>query len=147
MGRERELELLLDGFERAKSGSGQAISIMAEAGVGKSRLLYEFRKAVTHEDETFLEGKCLSYSKGVPYNLHIDTLKANFDIREEDRDLEIREKVKKGIRTIGADQDSTLPYCLELLSVKDNGIDTISIIPEEKKNRIFEAIKQITLKE
>ena len=50
VGRERELELLHDGFERARSGKGQAFSIMAEAGVGKSRLLYEFRKAVSNED-------------------------------------------------------------------------------------------------
>jgi hypothetical protein len=64
VGRERELELLLDGFERSKEGRGQAFSIMAEAGVGKSRLLYEFRKAVANEDVTFLEGKCLSYSRG-----------------------------------------------------------------------------------
>jgi class 3 adenylate cyclase len=60
VGRERELELLLNGFERAKGGRGQAFSIMAEAGIGKSRLLYEFRKAVSNEDVTFLEGKCLS---------------------------------------------------------------------------------------
>jgi len=52
VGRERELDLLLDAFERAKAGRGQAISIMSEAGVGKSRLLYEFRKAVTNEDVT-----------------------------------------------------------------------------------------------
>jgi class 3 adenylate cyclase len=45
-GRERELELLLDGFERSKAGRGQAFSITAEAGVGKSRLLYEFRVEV-----------------------------------------------------------------------------------------------------
>jgi class 3 adenylate cyclase/ribosomal protein L40E len=44
VGRERELELLLDGYERVKDGRGQAFSIVAEAGVGKSRLLYEFRK-------------------------------------------------------------------------------------------------------
>ena len=44
VGRERELELLLDGFERSKAGMGQAISIIADAGLGKSRLLYEFRK-------------------------------------------------------------------------------------------------------
>jgi hypothetical protein len=58
VGRERELELLLNGFERAKGGRGQALSVTAEAGVGKSRLLYEFRKAVANEDVTFLEGKC-----------------------------------------------------------------------------------------
>jgi tetratricopeptide (TPR) repeat protein len=145
-GRERELELLLDGFERSKAGRGQAFSIMAEAGVGKSRLLYEFRKAVAHEDVTFLEGKCLSYSKGVPYHLYIDVLKANFDIREGDSDSEIREKVKKGIKIVRADEDLTLPYFLELLSVKDSGIDKVSMSPEEKKNRIIEALKQITLK-
>jgi len=52
IGRERELELLLDGFERVKAGKGQAFSVVSEAGVGKSRLLYEFRKAVANEDVT-----------------------------------------------------------------------------------------------
>ncbi|MEJ2097315.1 MAG: adenylate/guanylate cyclase domain-containing protein, partial [Deltaproteobacteria bacterium] len=46
-GRERELELLFEGLERSKTGRGQAISITAEAGLGKSRILYEFRKTVT----------------------------------------------------------------------------------------------------
>jgi class 3 adenylate cyclase len=68
VGRERELDLLLDGFDRFKAGRGQAFSIIAEAGLGKSRLLYEFRKAVTSEDVMFLEGRCLSYSGGVSYH-------------------------------------------------------------------------------
>ena len=146
VGRERELELLLDGFERAKAGRGQAFSIMAEAGVGKSRLLYEFRKAVASEDVTFLEGKCLSYSRGVAYHPVIDILKANFDIQEGDGDSEIREKVKRGLKILGADEASTLPYLLELLSVKDSGIDKIPMSPEERKDRIIEALKQIVLK-
>ena len=146
IGRERELELLLDGFNRAKEGRGQACSIMAEAGIGKSRLLYEFRKAVTNEDITFLEGKCLSYSRGVAYHPVIDVLKSNFDIQEEDADSEITKKVKDGLNRIGADETSTLPYLLELLSVKDSGIDHIPMSPEERKDRIIEAVKQITLR-
>jgi class 3 adenylate cyclase/tetratricopeptide (TPR) repeat protein len=146
VGREREFELLLDGFARSKAGRGQAISIMAEAGVGKSRLLYEFRKTVAHEDVTFLEGKCLSYSKGVPYHLHIDTLKANFDIREGDGDSEIREKVNRGLHILGIDETSTLPYFLELLSVKDSGIDQIPMSPEARKEAIREAFRRIVLK-
>ncbi|MGD9031130.1 MAG: adenylate/guanylate cyclase domain-containing protein [Desulfobacteraceae bacterium] len=146
VGRERELELVLDGFQRAKTGRGQAFSIMAEAGVGKSRLLYEFRKAVTHEDVTFLEGRCLSYSRGVAYHPIIDILKANFDIREGDGDSQITEKVKRGLKILVADEASTLPYLLELLSVKESGIDEIPLSPEAKKNRIMEAIKRITLK-
>jgi class 3 adenylate cyclase/tetratricopeptide (TPR) repeat protein len=146
VGRARELELLLDGFERAKEGRGQAFSIIAEAGVGKSRLLYEFRKAVINEDVTFLEGKCLSYSSGVSYHPIIDILKSNFEVREDDNDLEITERVKKGLKIFGVDEASTLPYLLELLSVQDSGIDKIPMSPEAKKDRIIEAVKRITLK-
>jgi predicted ATPase/class 3 adenylate cyclase len=146
VGRERELELILDGFQRAKTGRGQAVSIMAEAGVGKSRLLYEFRKAVTNEDVTLMEGRCLSYGKGVAYHPVIDILKASFDIREGDGDSEIKEKVKRGLKVIGVDEATTLPYVLELLPVKDSGLDNIPLSPEAKKVRIMEAIKRIPLK-
>jgi len=146
IGRERELELLLDGFQRAKLGKGQVFSIISEAGVGKSRLLYEFRKAVANEDVNFWEGKCLSYSRGVAYHPVIDILKSNFDIQEGEEDCKIREKVKKGLELIGVDEPSTLPYLLELLSVEDSGIDQISMSPEAKKDRISEAIKRIVLK-
>jgi class 3 adenylate cyclase/tetratricopeptide (TPR) repeat protein len=145
-GRERELELLLDGLERIKSGRGQAFSITAEAGVGKSRLLYEFRKAVASEDVTFLEGRCLSYSRAVAYHPLIDILKANFDIHEDDGDSEIKKKVIRGLKMLGADQASALPYLLELLAVKDSGVDKIPMSPEVKKDRIMEAFKQIAIK-
>jgi class 3 adenylate cyclase/tetratricopeptide (TPR) repeat protein len=145
IGRERELELLLDGFERAKSGKGQAFSIISEAGVGKSRLLYEFRKAVANEDVNFLEGRCLSYGRGIAYHPVIDILKSTFDIQEGEGDPEIREKVKRGLKIIRVDEASTLPYLLELLSVKDSGIDQIPMSPEAKKDRIIEALKWIVL--
>ena len=146
VGRDRELELLLDGFERCKNGQGQAFSIVSEAGVGKSRLLYEFRKAVSSEDVTFLEGKCLSYSRGVAYHLHMDILKATFDIGENDSDFEIIEKVKKGLKILAVEQDLTLPYLLEQLGIKNSGIDAVSVSPEVKRDRIVEALKIIVLK-
>jgi class 3 adenylate cyclase len=146
VGRERELELLLDCFERSKGGRGQAISIVADAGVGKSRLLYEFRKAVANEDVTFLEGRCLSYSRGTAYHLHIDILKANFDIGDGDGDAKIREKVERGLEILGAGEDSTLPYLLELLSVKESGIDEIPLSPEARKDRTIDALKQLVLR-
>jgi tetratricopeptide (TPR) repeat protein len=146
VGRERELELLLDGYARAKSGRGQAFSVLAEAGVGKSRLLYEFRKAVANEDATFLEGKCLSYSRNVAYYPIIDILKSNFDIRESDGELEVKNKVSKGLKDLGLDEVFHSPYLLELLSIKDSGLDGIQLSPEARKSRTFEALKQIVLK-
>ena len=146
VGRERELELLLDGFERCKSGRGQAFSIVSEAGLGKSRLLFEFRKAVTGEDMLFLEGRCLPYSKGVSYHPVIDILKASFDINEGDGVSEIKKKVKKGLKILKLDKVSTLPYLLDLFSVKESRIDTIPLSPEARKDRIKETIKRVTLK-
>jgi class 3 adenylate cyclase/DNA-binding transcriptional ArsR family regulator len=146
VGRERVMEILIDSFARVKTGRGQAVSIVAEAGVGKSRLLYEFRKVVSSEDATFLEGRCLSYSKGVTYHLHADILKANFDIQESDKDLEIRQKVQKGLKLLGLDENSNLPYLLELLGVKESGIDQIPMSPESRKDRIIESLKRIALR-
>jgi tetratricopeptide (TPR) repeat protein len=146
VGRERELELLLDGYERAKSGRGQIFSILAEAGAGKSRLLYEFRKAVANEDATFLEGKCLSYNKSFAYYPIIDILKSNFDIRDADGESEVKNKVLKGLKDLGVDGASNSPYLLALLSVKDSGFDTIHLSPETRKIRTFEALKQVVLK-
>jgi hypothetical protein len=106
VGRERELELLLDSFERAKAGRGQAVSLVAEAGAGKSRLLYEFRKSVSGENATFLEGRCVSYSRTVPYYPTIDILKANFNISDGDKDEAVRKNLIKAIeifKECGAD--------------------------------------------
>jgi class 3 adenylate cyclase/tetratricopeptide (TPR) repeat protein len=143
VGRDRELELVLDAFERAKEGKGQVFSVIGEAGIGKSRFLYEFRKAVTNEDILFLEGKCLSYGKTVPYHPISDVLKGNFGINEDDTEELIRQKVSKSLGAMQADEATTLPYLLELLGVKDSGIDKMSMSPEGRREGIIEAVKQI----
>jgi class 3 adenylate cyclase/tetratricopeptide (TPR) repeat protein len=146
LGRERERELLQEGFERVKAGRGQAFSIISEAGIGKSRLLYEFRKAVVNEDATFIEGKCLSYSRGIAYHPIIDIVKSNFDIVESDSDFVIKEKLKQGLKVIHADEASILPYLLELLGVMESGVDSVSMSPEARKFRIIEALSLIAIK-
>jgi len=146
VGRQRELELLMDGYERSREGRGQAISIISEAGIGKSRLLYEFRKAVSNDDVTFLEGKCLSYSRNAAYHPIVDVLKANFEIQDNDSGPAIRKKITTWLKAINVDEASTLPYLLELLAVKDSGIDKLSISPETRKDRTLQALKKIVLK-
>jgi len=146
VGRERDLDLLMNGFERSKEGRGHAISIVAEAGGGKSRLLYEFRKAVSNENITFLEGKCLSYSRGIAYHPIIDILQSIVNISEDDDDHEIKEKTSKALQTLGVDEASALPYLLEILSIKDSGLDTIPMSPEAKRDRTMDALKQVVLK-
>ena len=146
VGRISELDLLCEGFERIKEGQGQAFSIVSEAGIGKSRLLYEFRKKISSEDTIFLEGRCLSYSHGISYHPIIDILKANLDIRDEDDDPTIRKKVIKGLKILEIDEAFASPYLLELFSVKDSGFDEIKMSPDAKKERVMEIVKMFTIK-
>ena len=146
VGREREFDILMDGFEMVKSGRGQAFSIVAEAGAGKSRLLYEFHKAVTNEEVTILEGKCLSYARNVAYHPIIDILKADFKIDDRDNEISIKRKVSARFEDIGIDPDSTLTYVLDLLSVKESGTEEINLSPELKRERAMETLQRIVLK-
>ncbi|MGB6065335.1 MAG: adenylate/guanylate cyclase domain-containing protein [Desulfomonilaceae bacterium] len=146
IGRQRELGLLLESFEQAKAGRGQAVSVVGEAGVGKSRLLYEFRKAVANENILFLEGRCLSYCRENAYHPIVDMLKSNFGVEDMDTDADITDKVKRGLAALGIDETTTLPYLLDLLSVKDSGIDKISMSPAARKDRILHSLRRLVVK-
>ena len=146
VGRRQELQMLLSGFERIRGGRGQAFSIVSDAGMGKSRLLYEFRKSVAKEDVTFLAGKCLSYNRGMAYHPVIDIVKSYFDILDEDQVPDIKTKLKNGLEPLTNDAESVLPYLLELLSIEDSGIAALSISPEGKKARINEVLRLIAIK-
>ena len=54
-------------FARVKGGRGHVVGIVGEPGVGKSRLLYEFRKSLEGEHVTWLEGHCAAYGQTMPY--------------------------------------------------------------------------------
>jgi hypothetical protein len=64
---------------------------------------------VSNEEITFLEGKCVSYGKSMAYHPIADVLKGNFDIRDEDNDDAIREKVQRALKFLKADEATTLP--------------------------------------
>ena len=146
MGRQQELEFLLNAYHRAREGNGQAVVISSEAGMGKSRLLYEFRKAIANDDVFFYEGKCLSYSRRAVYHPIIDVLKAYFRIVDGEPDSAVREKVMKGLDALSIDAARTLPCLLELLSVKDSGIDQEMMGPEAKRERINDTLSRMVIK-
>jgi class 3 adenylate cyclase/tetratricopeptide (TPR) repeat protein len=150
IGREREIEILWDCFERVQSGKGQAVSIVSEAGLGKSRLLFEFRKLLAKEEVTFLEGRCVSFGKNTPYLPIIEILQNNFQIELKDGSKEIQDKIIKGCRQLNITADNgenhISPYLFELLSI-ENGFDTLmDIEPEVKRRTTFEVLKDLCLR-
>src|SRR5262249_34310578 len=100
VGRERELATLEAVFTQVEAGHGQVVGIVAEAGGGKSRLLYEFRQRLTEKRVTYLEGHCLSYGSTIPYHPLIDVLRHNCGISETDSPEAIVEKVRFALQEV-----------------------------------------------
>jgi class 3 adenylate cyclase len=90
VGRPNSLPALMEVWEKAKSGSGQVVGIVGEAGVGKSRILLEFRNRLPQGEFTYLEGQCLQYGENIIYGPIKDIVKSYFDIEEGDREFIIK---------------------------------------------------------
>jgi class 3 adenylate cyclase/tetratricopeptide (TPR) repeat protein len=143
MGRRRELGILLDGLTRAKGGRGETFLVTAEPGGGKTRLLYEFRKAAGHEDVGFWQGRCLSYGAGTAYYPIAEALRSGLEIYEEDSDTEVRDKVMNKLRSWRIDEAWISPHLLEVLSIPESGIKKIPMSREARRDCITEALNRV----
>jgi class 3 adenylate cyclase len=91
--RPEELNQLMAAFAKAKEGHGQIVSLVGEAGVGKSRLGHEFKGLIRGEDITLWEGYCPSYGQATPYLPIAQIVKKYCGIEEGDDEAKIRKKV------------------------------------------------------
>jgi len=145
VGRQGDLEVIYKAFQHSRECSGQAVAVTSDPGMGKSRLLYEFRKHITNEDVYFLECKCLSFSRSVAYHPVIDILKSLFRIDERQTDAQIRGKLEADLNALKIDSRHSLPYLLELLAVKDSGIDMVKTSPEARREWINTALIRMVI--
>src|SRR5882724_8365042 len=147
VGRERELETLLDRFAEVKNGRGQMVSLVGDAGIGKSRLLLEFRRALADrgEEVTWLEGQCVSFGQSIPFLPLADQLRRNFGIEEFDGEPEIIAKVEHSMRRMGELEPHT-PYIRYLLSVDPGAPGIAAMDALTRRRNVFDAVRALMLR-
>jgi len=146
VGREHEMETLKRALEQTRAGRGQIVAVMAEPGIGKSRLFYEF-KATSQFGWMVLETFSISHGKASAYLPVIDLLRNYFDISTLDDERKRREKVAGKIAMLDRSLEETLPYLFSLLGIVE-GLDPLAQMDGPiKKRRTLEAIKRIVLRE
>jgi len=118
VGRERELDALRHAAALAAQGHGQVVAMVAEAGVGKSRLLYEF-KAQNASDWMVLEAYSVSHGKATAYLPVIELLCSYFKIAEEDDERSRCEKVAGRLTILDHSLEDARPYVLGLLGISE----------------------------
>jgi hypothetical protein len=137
IGRSLEMKTLQDAFKKVQSAEGQVVGIVGEAGVGKSRLLMEFRNLLPKDGYVYFEGRCLHYGGAVPYLPIVDVLRSFLEVNEGEQEQVVRQKLKE--RILGLDKNlwgSILPI-QELLSLKVDDEAYLQLEPKQKKGKDF----------
>jgi class 3 adenylate cyclase/predicted ATPase len=146
VGRRREMDILGRAAKQARAGRGQIAAAMAEPGVGKSRLFFEF-KATSAAGWMVLETFSISPGKASAYLPVIDLLRNYFDISLADDERKRREKVTGRVLALDRSLEDTLPYLFSLLGIVEGDDPLPQMDGQIKKRRTLEAIKRIILRE
>src|SRR5262245_15804572 len=145
VGREPELTLLQERWAEARAGRGQVVCLMGEAGIGKSRLLLEFRCRLADEPVTWLIGRCISYGKEMAYLPIIDLLKHTFQVEEGDDDATISAKIEQGMVALGEALQPAIPLVNYLLSVPPGDAAVLRLDAQQRRLKLFEALRAMAL--
>jgi len=142
VGREREMDALRHALEQAKTGHGQIVAAIAEPGVGKSRLFYEF-KATSQSGCMVLEADSVSHGKASAYLPVTELLKNYFEITSENEERRRREKITGKVLTLDRSLEDVLPYLFVLLDVYGDDDSIAQLDPQTRRRRTLDAIKRV----
>jgi class 3 adenylate cyclase/predicted ATPase len=147
VGRQQELMALQQALERAGAGQGQVAALVGEAGVGKSRLVYEFVHSRHTSGWLVFESASVSYGKATPYLPVIDLLKRYSHVEEQDDTRTIRAKVTGQLLTLDEALQDTVPVLLSLLDALPEDSPFLQLDPPQRRQRTLDALKRVFLRE
>ncbi len=147
VGRQIELAALAQALVRAGTGHGQVLATVGEAGVGKSRLLYEFIHSPRTQGWLVLEAASVSYGKATPYFPVVELLKRYVHVEDGDEPHTVRAKVTGHLLTLDEALQDTIPTLLGLLDALPADSPFLTLDPPQRRQRTLAALKRVLLRE
>ncbi|MCA9971878.1 MAG: tetratricopeptide repeat protein, partial [Anaerolineales bacterium] len=146
IGRDAPLRQMLLLTQNCREGLGGLLLIEGEAGIGKSRLMREFRTAVTSLDYTVWSGTCLVQRVNHAFYLFSDLLTQLFQLQPADTPEEMRLKIEQGMLLWPRDAKQVRPYLEMLVGLRPAGPDgerLDSLAPDQLRQQTFVAIRRL----
>jgi predicted ATPase/class 3 adenylate cyclase len=146
VGRGRELGFLRDGLDKARRGRGNVVSVVGAAGMGKSRLVYELKRAIDEDGVTFLAGRCHPHQESLPFHLIAQLLRMNFRLEDGEAEKSQAHKVELGVRRLDPGLGWAIPYLKHVLGLPADELDVDGLDVAQRKRRLVEAVRGLTLR-
>lgn len=144
VGRSQELAFLGQMLEAAQDGGGgRVVGLVAEPGMGKSRLLYEFQENCRARGYTVLTGQALSHGTNIPYLPMLQIFRSYYGISENETPESARAKIAARFTRMGPEYEEAAPLVQELLGVASPDSPTANIDPDAKQRRLLELLKRV----
>jgi len=154
IGRDAQLETLRSRLGIVQAGRGRVVFVVGEPGIGKSRLLAEFRRWALDGDGTdrdrsrssWIEGHCVTYGRSLPYHLVIDLVRSTLGVPLSGSDAEQRSVLDRALAArLGEEAADTAPYLAHLLALPlgTGEADRAKQDPENLQGRYIGAIHRL----
>lgn len=138
VGREDELRLLERRWERAREGEGQMILIVGEPGIGKSRLVRQFREAIADSPHTWVECSCESGFQSTPFYAVSEMLQQGFAWRGEEPSEARVARLGRALASSGIKTDEAVPLIAPLLNLSPpTKYPPLLMSPEQQRRKLF----------
>jgi len=147
VGRATELAQLDEALGLARRAQGQIVAVVGEAGVGKSRLFWEFAHSHRVDGCLVVEAASMSYGKATAYLPVIELLRSYFQIEPRDDARKIREKVTGKLLSLDRALEPALPALLALLDGAVDDEEWTRLEPPQRRLRTLDGVKRLLLRE
>lgn len=141
VGRDQELALLLERWRQAAAGEGQAVLLVGEAGIGKSRLVQATLDAIKGEEPTALRYQCSPHHTGTALWPVIQQIGFAAGLAPGDSEAARLGKLEALLRQGVEDTRATVPLLAALLGITAGARDpTLELTPQQRRVRTLSAL-------
>ncbi|HKU27350.1 MAG TPA: AAA family ATPase [Candidatus Sulfotelmatobacter sp.] len=143
VGREEELRLLLSRWERAREGDGQLAFVVGEAGIGKSRLVAEFRERIRDTPHIWMESAGEEFFENTPFHSIIEMFSQWLELQGGANAQEQFDRLERALASAGVIVAEIAPLIADLLQLPaGERYPALALTAEEKRRRLLAAISE-----
>jgi tetratricopeptide (TPR) repeat protein len=145
VGRDAELRQVLAAGERTWAGQGQVVAVVGEAGIGKSRLLYECAQRWRQDGVACYQGSCFSYGEAIAYLPFVQLLRAYFALDDVAAEVEARARIAERLATLPLDAAAVAPYLHHVLAYAVDDARFHELPADLIRARVAQALETLVL--